>query len=70
MEVKILIIDDTAQSRRLLATILKKNTDYIINMAKSGLDIKNMFDRNHYDFHSIPLPGRKIRFGFENELSF
>lgn len=41
-----------------------------LNNAELFMDIKNLFDRNYYDFYAVPLPGRKIRFGYQHKLSF
>jgi putative two-component system response regulator len=41
----ILIVDDVAANRKLLATIIKNNTRYNILLAKSGKDAINSFNR-------------------------
>ncbi len=44
MGTKILIVDDVAENRKLLASILQKNTDCEIMMARSGQDVIELFE--------------------------
>ncbi|MBN1799596.1 MAG: response regulator [Spirochaetales bacterium] len=44
MAAKVLIVDDVAENRKLLASILQKNADCDIMMAKSGQDVIELFE--------------------------
>jgi len=44
MNAVILIVDDIAENRQLLASIIRKNTSYEILIAKSGTDVLAMLD--------------------------
>jgi putative two-component system response regulator len=48
MGVKILIVDDVSENRKLLASILQKGNNYEIMMAKSGKDVIDLFE-HHQD---------------------
>ncbi len=51
MGAKILIVDDVVENRKLLASILQKNGDYRIMMAKSGRDVVDLFEKHE---NSLP----------------
>jgi putative two-component system response regulator len=44
MGARVLIVDDVVENRKLLASILQKNTEYEIMMAKSGQDVIDLFE--------------------------
>ncbi len=44
MENQILIVDDVAENRRLLATLIRSETDYEVLIARRGRDVIDMFD--------------------------
>jgi putative two-component system response regulator len=46
MAAKILIVDDVSENRKLLASIIQKNTNYEIIMARSGQDVIDLFEHN------------------------
>ncbi len=55
MKYKILIVDDLADNRKLLASIIQNNTDSCIIMSKSGLDVIEMFEKNKNDLPDLIL---------------
>jgi len=55
MKSKILIIDDLADNRKLLGSILSKNIDCEIIMAKSGIDVIDMFNSDNYELPDLIL---------------
>lgn len=56
---KILIVDDVAENRRLLATTIKKHTNYAIRMASSGEAVLKAIERDLPDLIllDIMMPG-------------
>lgn len=55
MEKRLLIVDDLSENRKLLASILKKNTDFDIVLAKSGVDVIKMFEREDCRYPDVIL---------------
>lgn len=55
----ILIVDDVAENRKILATILKKNTDYAVNLASDGHSVLQAIESNIPDLIllDIMMPG-------------
>lgn len=43
---KILIVDDSSENRRVIASIIQKNTKYKVILAKNGMDVLNMVATN------------------------
>ena len=55
MKNKILIVDDLSDNRKLLGSILSKNLDCEIIMAKSGIDVIEMYNNDDYEKPDIIL---------------
>ncbi len=55
MSYKILIVDDILENRKLLASIIKEQTDYEVITARSGLDVISMLDDEQIDTPDLIL---------------
>ena len=64
MKDKILIVDDVAENRKLLATIIRRHTDYAISLASDGEAVLKAIEKDLPDLIllDIMMPGKN---GFE-----
>ena len=58
-QLKVLIIDDQAESRKLVASIIKKHTDYLISLANNGKTVLESIDQLNPDLIllDVLMPG-------------
>jgi len=52
---RVLIVDDLAENRKLLATMIRNSSDYEISMARDGSDVISMIENRDCDFPDIIL---------------